>query len=769
MGWRWENWWGADGLLFLKKTPAGINVRFTAVGLGFILFDLSITRGQGPEAVAHSLSERVALFVPKLKLPPDKAVPLSLVYLRSDLASDVSDEMEHQLTLLLEGRLSEVPEYVVLERRNPDALGFERAVLSPTPSELLQGACQISGSYHPVGISAELIVSLRLFWPKTGLQNTIEIKGSRDDLPGLVDAMADRIAHVIGSSSPPAARTSHDEATRYLNEAKWAWNHGTDAETLEALGDAELLGGDGPELYELRVRVLCELVCPTPEFRAGRWMDPQHLPLEQRFEFIQRAEHDIASYHPVVPGKDQSSRLKQIVYDHGFPLLQELEASPLTEQTTSLRNEMRDLANFDPLHGKGLLMNPNDLANSLDEELACYRFGIKNEELLCVLNPGGLAPRFLKTPAEQRALYDNLMAELRLIPRQHLAWLAMTCVNGDAATQDEFYPQWQDELWNERGSVYKNIPLVDEYLYYMPHVNPEVRKRYIHQSLKLFLYGLQQSNRRILLSIMGLWDPTWYSPSDLDAIWTELQNQKVLASRKGDVELQNYLASFEVSFLKACPEKKAVVERANKPALTVDHFWCAKNLGDPNADPDVIVGQAARRGLFVDFGESETGDGVWGLVEMFYAGPNCYTIFSVQLPGMTATAPDPLDGRPGKGAESAQKLYLTCVDNGSEHNPPRPDTFYLKRYDRSTKTWDQKALRGIGNGNIALVNDQLYLGLAGSGIGRYDWDADKLNILASSRRTPPHNQFDDCIPTTTSRSLPGRAARPASWRVAAST
>ena len=76
----------------------------------------------------------------------------------------------------------------------------------------------------------------------------------------------------------------------------------------------------------------------------------------------------------------------------------------------------------------------------------------------------------------------------------------------------------------------------------------------------------------------------------------------------------------------------------------------------------------------------------------------------------------------------------------------------LSRYDRKAQTWDS---RKVPEGaTLYVVNGNPYLYLAnGTGeseesvttaLARYDWATGKLVYLASNRRKPALNQFDDC-------------------------
>jgi hypothetical protein len=108
---------GADGLLFIGKGPSGLQVRFTAVGLGYALFDDQVESSVDLSQAAKALAHRVEGYAPKLKLSPAQAVPISVLNLRADYATGDSATVERKLTLLLESRLASLPEYVVLERR----------------------------------------------------------------------------------------------------------------------------------------------------------------------------------------------------------------------------------------------------------------------------------------------------------------------------------------------------------------------------------------------------------------------------------------------------------------------------------------------------------------------------------------------------------------------------------------------------------------------------------------------------------------------------
>jgi hypothetical protein len=715
--------------------------------------------------LAKSLSDRVALFISKLKLSPDKAIPLSLLNFRSELASGNSDKNEHQLTLLLESRLAAVPEYVVLERRHADVLGFERSVLTPTPPEVLKGAYLIDGSFRPAGIDAdgEIVVSLRVRSPKTGMQSTLDLKGSAKDPLALVNAMADKIGHEIGSTGSSAQWQPLDEAKEYMREARWAWEHSTDKATLEALNSAELLGDNDRDLRGLRIDVLCEMSKPQSEHRPG--LDTAPPPLEERVELIRRAMRELIERHamenpPILapPGQDPPDHwggVDYVVIGRARELLNDLDASPLTKLTDSFRQELRIFVNFDPLHGKVPVSRPaeaeninppDNLANSAEEEMAFFHHRLTNDHVFVFVFPADFCSRFYKNPADRQAAYEKFMQNLKADPNGRLPWLIISCLNGDAATRDALYPQFLQELWDQREELFKTVAF-RQYIKAGAQINADVRKKYISQTLPLFHYCLSRLDRVAVWEATGFMPLEWYSPEEIDGIWKDLQIQKALLAQGTNVEGRHDLELFETDFLKRFPSKRKSAPDDVLPRLTIDRFWCAKDLDVPNADPDVTVGQAAPRAYISQFSSSPDGKSVWGLMWRHGPGDKTSGIFEVRLPDMASKLIDTDCGRPIHAARTPKAYYVTYADYGGDVKPVRPDEYYLKRYDLQSHTWTQRRETGVSaTGDIEALDDQIYLSLTAiwrNGLMKYDWDTDKVTILASSRRKPAQNQFDD--------------------------
>jgi hypothetical protein len=72
----------------------------------------------------------------------------------------------------------------------------------------------------------------------------------------------------------------------------------------------------------------------------------------------------------------------------------------------------------------------------------------------------------------------------------------------------------------------------------------------------------------------------------------------------------------------------------------------------------------------------------------------------------------------------------------------------LDRYLISKRTWDSRVVP-LRISHIFPVGSRIYFTFRdGSGLARYDWDSGQTILLASSRRRPALNQFDDRAPYT---------------------
>ena len=741
---------GADGLLFLSKAPSATEVRFTAVGLGYALFDDRIADGSAPAQLAKSIAHRVADYGTKLKLAPARAVPISVLNLRADYASDRSAALERNLTLMLESRLSSVPEFVVLERRHAWSLGFERS-LDPATHPLLQGAYLIDGSLSLASPdNFKITVQLRLRSPK-GDQNEASISGPAADLSGLAEKIVAEIRQRTGRSGSPPAWEQKREAAEYLKEGNWAWQHGTPEEAEEAIDSAELLGETSRELAIMRMNLLCD--------RIGRGLDmnPGELPgalpsgsasLEERTDNVFRALELAAR-------SDQGKRVVGPASKILFLLDQ--AGSPRADE---LRRALRPFTHYDPLHGSpgmgtGLWiayfsdLYADEWSASLEEELAYYRYlcGYGQRLPPDLLTRHGLqfCPRFLNTPVEQTTAFQTFVESLKHDPQYHAAYLLLNSASPDPAVADPAFTAYIHELQQRHKELIQGDSLRPEWINARPlsptwnsGVPPhaELFTRHASEMVPLLHdYLTHRDTADIGFSFDFLWQPEGWSHAEAAAIWPDyLIYRSHLAEcwkRNGNIvsNLPAALAKNEDRFRRKFPDIAASdrLEAPDQP-LAVTHFWSAPI----SHTPAISYGKWA-----------VTEDSLW--MHCSPGGVTGDSICRVHLPDLKTEVIDlPFVALNSQVRVSPGAVYADYIvlPDGKVHG--------LARYDLAEKTWTLRPI-DLPFMQYFCVGKDIYFDVRSieltkggeTGIARYDWASEKTTLLASSRRKPAQNQFDD--------------------------
>lgn len=752
---------GADGVLYLDKGPNGIHVRFTAVGLGYTLFDDQIGSDTDLPQLAKSIAHRIASYVPKLHLDPGKALPLSVLNLRADVATPESTALERKLTLLLESRLASLPEYVVVERRHAWSLGFERS-LATAPPLLLQGACVVDGTLSlPTKNQGDVVIHMRLRSPENR-RTSLEVRGPVNDLNRLVESMTAEIRKATGKTSKPAIWDSKKEAREYLMEGLWGWQHDADDAALEALDSAELLGEKATDLIPLRIGALCrrasQSLAPTKR-NSPQATPPGSSAWDQIIDDTLRAIADAARYesnnmepqlqiltwqrHPAV----RTDQIKETLANFASELLVHLDAQN-SSRADELRQELRKITGYDPLNGKlgradyskplNVLTDPRAQWDiTLAEQLAYYH-------LLSTLPHQYLPPglltgqgkdfcnRFLKTPDEQRQAFRQFLQRLKSDPNGRLAYDLILSCSEDGTVADAAYTDYWREMWKRRESLVTQKVQVQEWTSARPV--PEKRRReHAKEMIPLLHYYLTHVNndRYWEYSWETMWQPEQWSEAEATAIWADFldfqqrANSDNLARGYGHLDL----SKFEVPFQKMFPRITATnaPNRAPEP-LIIHRLW----------HPWLVSGTPDRPAHAVQV--QEAGDALW-LTAWFY-GPETENValFKISLPDFKAErislAEKETMYNPRLSAGS-KAIYLDCQPR-SKPSPQR----WLGRFDLKTQTWKTRTM-DLAYRECFVVNDTVYLGLDG-GIGRLDWDTGEVALLASSRRRPARNQFDDC-------------------------
>ncbi len=256
---------GADGLILAERSmengSAFVDFRLVAVRPGAVLDLVRIPWPfpDGTEWINRVENDWTPL-LPKLKVLEKEAIPVSILNLRSALASNLSAKTDRMLTLLLGSRLASEPRIFVLERRRMELLAGEKAI-SFDESPFWSGSYLLDGTIDGQSFSnAEITISARLLRPD-GLEVTpVEVRGPRDDISEVADELARVILESLLDSPPAFEWNPREEGERYLGEAGWSLRWGLKREAQEASEAAWALGIRGSEAAAARVRAYS----PTP-------------------------------------------------------------------------------------------------------------------------------------------------------------------------------------------------------------------------------------------------------------------------------------------------------------------------------------------------------------------------------------------------------------------------------------------------------------------------------------------------------------------------
>jgi len=774
----------ADGLLILEKQGNAIHARLTAVGLGYAVFDLQIAPGMTAPPLAKSLGHRVEQFLPKLKIEATKAVPISVLNLRSDLSITSAAKIERDLTLLLESRLASVPEYVVLERRHAWDLGFEHGLITSSGVQLLEGTYVLDGILQiNQGNGGEVTVQARLHAPKTKQETSLEVRGRSDDLPGLVEALVAQINKTIGSSASASAWQPQTEARQYLTEGIWAWEHGQPQASVEALDSAELLGEKAPDLRAVRIQALSQLAVPDFNPFSVEFISQQNvptsdmfihgnptrhyapvLPLPDRLAFIKRAMSDLAASSQSAGGgtvslqfldprqqhEIQSNKARDFVTYAASSVLSELERQN-DPGADEFRSQVREWSNFDPLNGKlsedyaNAAYFTDAWANSLEEETRYY------QKILSAGGPDGPAkaiflkarfvwgkgatfcPRFIKDPAEQRKAYLAFMQDLMQTPEGKLSALLALSGDADPSVSETSYIAFLDELGNQGTDLAKSNELFAHC--HAAFLLPDAfRAKFGGHAITALHAFLTESNRVDARVLNVLWFPTTFPPGEEAKIWSEFNEYKERikngSPKQSESAMQFYFGVAESDFIKAFP---AFAQASGRP-LAVTRFW----------QPEI----GKKDGAFFGVRDCEISGNSVAIIGggAYFQNQKVYVVNPPNFDSEPFRLPAGI--MPFGFCFTPSTFYLTGHEWSLADLHPKPDIqWHLYRYEMASQAWATQDIPFVC-AQPHVLRDRLFLVIS-SGNGRhgaittYDWDTQKLTLLASDRRRPAQNQFDD--------------------------
>ncbi len=293
---------GADGVLVLERIEQRsglglLSARLMAVKPGVVLdlaeYELPL---QDVSEWSKLASGRIVALFPKLTVPAQDAVPISLLNLRAAVKSAETEALERELSLLLLRRLIHEKEIFVLERRNLKELANEKEYKGPGDAPFWDGGWLLEGTIDKDGYDRETAtVSVRLT-PRGKPPVELEVRGKRAEAPALIADLSAKILSVIRKPGAAKEWDALAEANRYYEEAKWALRWGLLREAQGAAESAWALGKKDLDAATVRVQANVALAIPDYEdSRRGITRDPvlgnwvRRLSETAKIEFARRA------------------------------------------------------------------------------------------------------------------------------------------------------------------------------------------------------------------------------------------------------------------------------------------------------------------------------------------------------------------------------------------------------------------------------------------------------------------------------------------------
>ncbi len=737
---------GSDGLLFLARENGQYRARLTAVHLGYALFDLIFAQDAEPDEVARRLANHLEPLAGKLALPPEKAIPLAVLNLRADSSSPEAIEVERNATLLLESQLSQIADIILLERRRPSALAFERTLAADTPA-LLRGVYLGDGNLMLSLKDNSLTASLRIRAPEGTSITTLEVTGSRDALPAFAKELVAQLSAALKlPHSHPSATYGH-EAREYLHEGLWATLRGLYPAALAALDSAELLGETAPDLLAIRIPALCYLAATSRKVVKGDDPLPDHPEPQVAISHLQRAMADVIRYKeingaanlqlsPPNPRRTFDGRtgeLDLMVSLCSLKMLAMLDriAHPAADR---FRAELREFVQYDPLKGKiprnliRAIGFAGHLSFSREEETAFYRMLSTDLKwaaypawaLQLHVKPDTFCFRFIPTEKERQEAFFAFWNALRDHPVAQPAAYFYLALWAAPEEKEDACRRFYSYLWNHREGLFdtSRLPFLLKYAFRMEKRRKvEVADAHLIDTL---LY-LLRSETPFKGPIEGSWVPELFPEERAPELWQAMQGHQKRVQARGAGT--GYFQMFNRLFTERFGDQDATSRLPGE--LLVTRFWQPAHLKEMFS----FNGHA--------FNASSEGVVIAGRTG------GAARIYRITLPDLESTVlepPEPLF--PKMAVEHSGAIFLLASDLALAND-------LIWSYRSATGQWTRfpvphgaSRLYSIA-GKLYLVIDKHTSPGGESGIALFDPETGESRLLASSRRRPAQNQFDE--------------------------
>jgi hypothetical protein len=426
------------------------------------------------------------------------------------------------------------------------------------------------------------------------------------------------------------------------------------------------------------------------------------------------------------------------------------------------------LTKFDPLRGAlGPFQAFGDYAvnwdlfaeewpSSLEEQLATYR-------LLCadstkwvptvVLERGdNFCPRFLKTPEEQKQGLALFLPSLKDTPAGHLRHLLILSASPDPVQADAAYRGYLAGLWTQRDAFAHCDGYAPNWAC-ARELPEDVAERNAAAALPLLHYVLTRRDISEIndVPLTVLWHPAGWTRADAGTAWNEYLAYKSRTHGDSLLLARDYEDPFKRQFPDLAVETEPPPPPPSADALVATKFWYPWHylpVDGSYYDSAIVAGESGR---------------VWAAVTKPGRPPFLVQINTDDFSSHVFPVPDGL--YPRSFICKSDALYALTETNGHDGSGgPLPHE--IVRLDPVTATWTTRAIPDCFNAELFSAGNAFYLFLslkfAGNDdvVDRYDWDKDTVTILASTRRRPAQNQFDDRPRLLLARIFTGPGGKP---------
>lgn len=757
----------ADGLIILTpvkiEKQAAFSTRLVAVNPGVVLQDVLVPASDDELLRGcKTIALRFAPFFKKLDVSREKAVPISILNLRSEVGGSGSVELERNLTTLLASRLTQERDIFVLERLKMDSLSWEKDLEAERKREFWNGSYLLDGSIVLSSVSdAQISIRARLRPPHGGKEVEIKVFGSRSKLATLVNDLASQIVKSIGRQSEAPSWKPMDEAKEYVDEAIWAHNNDLTDVALSAAEASWALGGRSPILSAMRIQ-LHAVKSDSKEMSSNERLEHLSTALECNRVFIESGEHEKLGNNGRTSYWKFSSRIAgDVVLGATLRMFQE---DPSSIRNPGMAAEFRKLVRQNlelslgvrriQAHLYGTLIDLAPFCSETPEALLVFyrQLFAKRRPDFCgsamtylraeLMSKGQeiLTSRFKDQSGRMRALWEAFAVELAEDPRTAVDGLMLQLgLEQKASLREGLFLKVLAGMWDHR-----EILLRDELVgVYLEPLNELPEKKLIFEhgfAARLLGEILAKGAKHDPVAFDILWQPGAFSDQEANGIEAafEAYRQRVLpvAPIESQAILEKKLASNQAALLERFPKLQ---NRANDippvNALLIKRFW------HPSFTPETSDR------TFHIFDSTVLKNKAWLLASWLNLKGTC-GVYCVDLSSFESTfIESPTGPQPYQIKVTPEHLIVT---DGYNLAFKESTVNRLYCFDDKSRQWESSILPRYRHEGFNLVGNEVYLDcynreneLETGGIAKCDLDGQHVRILANSRRRPPLNQFDD--------------------------